>query len=188
MNNIVRMILVVIGALILLGSTVLYFGTNKANKLIDEANIAIDAGNDAAKTGGEKYSQLFTEANLRDFPTNRLLLAPTAKDLAAEMDLAATNFDLAAKKFEDAAKQNVAAIHAGYWTAKQQSFVKFAQSKRTFKAVAELVTDEKIISIDDLNAKLTPLIEQALLFDGEAKALAAKADEIRDKNKDKFDS
>jgi hypothetical protein len=186
MNNVVRLLLLAIGGLILLGSTVLYFGTNKANTLIDEANIAIAAGNDAAKHGGEIYGQLFTEANLRNFPSNRHQLAPTAKDLAAHLDRAALNFDLAAKKFEDAAKQNVAATHAEYWKTKQQAFIKFAQSKRAFQSVAQLITDQKIATIDNFNAKMSPLIDEAVKADDEAKSLSAKADEIRDRNKDGF--
>jgi hypothetical protein len=186
MNNIVRIVLIVIGALILLGCGVLYLGTNNANKLIDEANIAIDAGNTAAQQGGAKYAELFTEKNLRDFPANRELLAATATELASDMDRAATNFDIAAKKFEQAAKQNVAATHAEYWKVKYQAFLKYAQSKRAFKSVAQLITDEKVATFDDFDAKMNPLIDEAIKADDEAKALAAKADELRDKNKDKF--
>lgn len=186
MNNIVRIMFLVIGALILLGSGVLYFGTNSANQLISEANTAIDAGNAAAKQGGAEYAELFTEENLSGFPGNRGQLAATAKELAANMDLAATNFEIAAQKFEQAAKKNVAAIHAEYWKAKQQAFLRFAKSKRHFKAVANLIIDEKVTTIEDFNAKMSPLIDEATKVDREANDLAAKADHLHETNKDKF--
>lgn len=186
MQKYVRVGLSIVALIIVACSLLVSFATRKANKIVDEANTAVTVGNQFAEQGGAKYAELFTEPNIEGFPGNREQLAPTATSLAELMEKATVQYDLAAANFEQASQEGVKQVIADYWKLKAQGFRKFAESKKTFRSVALLVTDETISSIDALNEKLSPLIDQAVKLDEEAKELAAQADKLQSENQDEF--
>lgn len=186
MQKFVKVGVSVVMLIIVACSVLVSFATRQANKFVDEANAAVTAGNQFAEQGGAKYAELFTDPNIEGFPGNREQLAPTAASLAELMARAAEQYDLAAAKFEEASQKGVKQVVADYWKLKAQGYRKFAESKKTFRSVGLLITDESVSSIELLDEKLPPLIEQAVKLDEESKALAAQADKLQSENEDEF--
>jgi hypothetical protein len=186
MKYIVKIGLAIVALVILASSLWVNFATNKANKLIDQANAAVEAGNQIAEQAGAKYGELFTESNLASFPDNREQLAPTAQNLAELLGNAAEQYESAATKFEEASHEGVKQAVAEYWSLKAQQFRKFAESKRAFRTVALLIPDEAVASLDAFNEQVDPLIDQALKLDAESKEFATQADKLESENKDSF--
>src|SRR6187431_2834617 len=104
-------------------------GTSQANKHVDEANVASEAGDTLTSQIGPKYSELFSEANLQGFPGNRDQYKANATETAELLDKAAAQYRLAADKLEEAGRQPVKKPLADYWGAKVQAYRKLAESK-----------------------------------------------------------
>ena len=177
MKKFVKIGIAVVALTITAGSIWLAFATRKANHLVDQANAAVDTGNEFAKQAGAKYAEVFTESNLAGFPGNRQqVAAPSAQDVADLLGKAADQFDLAATTFDAASHEGAAKVLSDYWSLGSQQFHKFAESKRTFRAVALLISDENVSSLEAFNEKSSPLIDAAMKLNAESNELGAQAE------------
>ncbi|MFO1041083.1 MAG: hypothetical protein U0941_04810 [Planctomycetaceae bacterium] len=186
MVNIVRYIVAGIFIIITLCSLLMSWGTTQANKQVDEANTASQSANALVGEFVPKYQELFKEANLQGFPGNREDLKPIALEGKEKLTKAAEQFRLAATKLEEAAGRPVSKPLSEYWGLKVKSYRKLAESKEKFVQVVELFLDESITTLDILDGKLGPLIEEATKLNTESDAFDAEAKKIQDANPKEF--
>jgi hypothetical protein len=92
---------VVIGAI----SLIVYWNNSRANKLVDEGNAAVEAGNAYVAQAATLYKELYSEANLTAFPGNRDTYSHKATEAAELYSKAAGEFRTTADKFEQAAEE-----------------------------------------------------------------------------------
>lgn len=186
MVNIVRYIVAGIVLIVTLCSLWSNWGTTQANKQVDEANAASQAANVLVSEFVPKYKELFTEANLQGFPGNREQLKPIVIEGRETLTKAAEQFRLAATKLEEAATRPVAKPLSEYWGLKVKAYRKLAESKEKFIKVVELFLDESNTTLDVLDGKLGPLIEEATKLNTESDAFDAEAKKIQEANPKEF--
>ena len=158
--------------------------TTAANKHVEEANAASQAGNDLVAQIGPKYKELFNEANLQGFPGNREQYKAKAQETVELFNKSAEQYRLAASKLEEASRQAVKQPLIDYWSLKVQSFRKLADSKQAFGKLVQLLLDESITDMNALNEKVGPLVDEAVRLDGESDKLGVEAQKIQDAHKD----
>lgn len=186
MVNIVRYIVAGIVVIVTLCSMWSNWGTTQANKQVEEANVASQAANALLGDVVSKYKELFTEANMQGFPGNREQLKPIAQQGKEGLTKAAEQFRLAATKLEEAASRPVSKLLSEYWALKVKAYRKLAESKDVYAKVVELVLDESITTVEILDEKMGPLIEQASKLNTESDAFDAEAKKIQDANPKEF--
>lgn len=149
----------------------LFGNSPSAETLAKEVSEAAAAGNEFSGQGGEKYNELFTDANLKGFPANRTKLTPLAKQVADFFLKAAEQYKLAAEKAAAAAEATDDETEAATFRQQAEGLTKFAESKETFGKVALLFTDRTVREAGALNTKAKELADMAVALDTEARAL-----------------
>jgi uncharacterized coiled-coil DUF342 family protein len=158
--------------------------TDKANKLVDEGNKLVEEGNTLGQQAAAKNKEIFD--NIEDFPDNRDDLRKPANELLDIIDKGTGKFHDAAKKFEDASKLKLDDKFKEYLSLKSQEFNKHADHIESIKGIPQAVLDESVKDLRALNTKLTSVNSQIEKVGKEWKDLEAKANKVREDNKDKF--
>ena len=158
--------------------------TEKANKLVDEGNALVEEGNKLGQDAAAKNKELFD--NIEDFPSNREDLKKPAKELSDIIDKGTEKFRDAAKKFDEASKLKLDDKFKEYLSLKSQEFNKHADHIEALKGIPNAVMDESVKDLRALNTKITAVNQQVEKVGKEWKDLEAKADKVREENKDKF--
>jgi methyl-accepting chemotaxis protein len=160
--------------------------TEKANKLVGEGNTAIGTANQAGQEAGTKYTALFSQANLADFPDNRDQLKKDAQEVSDVLDKSTAGFREAASKFEEASKLKVSDKFKEYLSVKAQAYRKHADKNEAAKESLKAVSDESVKDSNDLAQRINESGERVTKLLKEAKDLEEKGDKIQQENKDKF--
>lgn len=185
-RNIVRVCVLVVVLISLAVSAWSFFGTRSANKLVDEGNVAVDAGNALVTQAGEKYTALFSVENLTDYPGNRERLKNPAQETADLFGQASQQYRLAAAKYDEATQQNVDKVVAEYWSLKVQEYRKFADAKDVYRGIPLLLLDETVADVEELGRRITAITAQAETLDAEVAQLTTQADKLREDHQDDF--
>ncbi|HEY6187029.1 MAG TPA: hypothetical protein VIW80_05060 [Pyrinomonadaceae bacterium] len=158
--------------------------TEKANKLVAEANTAIEAGNKAAIEAGRKNDQIFDELKAASFEEDKERLKPRVKEAIDGFTQAADKFREAAKKFEEASKLKINDKFAEYLALKSQEFNKNAEQMEAARSMPQAILDSD--DGDALSQKIKDNKERYTKLEKEAKELSDRAEKVRAENKDKF--
>ena len=158
--------------------------TDKANKLVDEGNKLVEEGNNLGQEAATKNKEIFD--NIQDFPDNRDDLRKPANELLDIIDKGSSKFHDAAKKFDEASKLKVDDKFKEYLSLKSQEFNKHADHIESIKGIPQAVLDENVKDLRSLNTKLTSVNEKIEKVGKEWKDLEAKANKVREYNKEKF--
>jgi uncharacterized coiled-coil DUF342 family protein len=158
--------------------------TEKANKLVDEGNKLVEEGNNLGQEAAAKNKEIFD--NIGDFPDNRDDLRKPADELLGIIDKGSAKFRDASKKFDDASKLKLDDKFKEYLSLKSQEFNKHAEHIDSIKGIPQAVLDENVKDLRALNAKLTSVNEKIEKVGKEWKDLEAKANKVREDNKEKF--
>lgn len=170
------------------GCNLLSGDTDKANKLVDEGNTAIQDANKLASEAEQKYTEVFTDENINGFPDNRDQLKSKAQDTIDVLGKCAARYRDAAGKFEDAGKLNVDEKFKEYLGLIAQANRKQAEKIDAAQESAKFFLDSSITDSSALAQKIQSSGERVQKLLKEAKDLEAKAQKIREDNKDKFKS
>lgn len=158
--------------------------TDKANKLVAEANTAIEAGNKLAVEAGRKNDRIFDEIKTDSFAEDRERLGSTIKEAIDGFTQSADKFREAARKFDEASKFKINDKFKEYLVLKSQEFNKNAEQMEAARAMPQAVQDS-----EDGEALARRIKENKERYDKlskEAKDLSDKAEKVRAENKDKF--
>jgi hypothetical protein len=166
----------------------LFGDTDKANKLVDEGNAATQDANKIASEAEPKYTAVFTEKNLEEFPGNRDQLKGQVQEVIGLLEKAAARYRDAGGKFDEARKLNVDEKFKEYLDMYGQANRKQAEKLDAAKESAQAFLDPSITDNDTLNKKLQSFGERAQKLLQEAKDFESKAKKIQEENKDKFKS
>ncbi|HEV2913098.1 MAG TPA: hypothetical protein VGX92_07270 [Pyrinomonadaceae bacterium] len=158
--------------------------TDKANKLVAEANTAIEAGNKAAIEAGRKNDRIFDEIKSSSFDEDKERLSATAKEAISGFTQSAERFREAARKFEEASKLKINDKFKEYLVLKSQEFNKNAEQVEAAKLMPQAVLDSE--DAETLSQKVRENKARYDKLEKEAKELADKAEKVRAENKDKF--
>lgn len=158
--------------------------TSKANKLVDDGNKLVEEGNNLGQEAAAKNKEIFD--NIDDFPKNRDDLRKPANELLDIIDKGSAKFREASKKFDEASKLKVDDKFKEYLSLKSQEFNKHADHIESIKGIPQAVLDENVTDLRALNTKLTSVNAQIEKVGKEWKDLEAKANKVREDNKDKF--
>ena len=158
-----------------------------ANKSIDEANAAIQAGNELALVAGPKIGDLLSEENLREFPGNRSKLLPIAQEVDALLMKCADQFQIASDKFKAASQSKVKQEIIDYWSLKEKQFLAFARSKQSYAKMALLIADETISEADQLNTRIIEIGEESRKHGVESEDFNTKSEKIMTDNPSSFE-
>ncbi|HEX8142839.1 MAG TPA: hypothetical protein VF553_09605 [Pyrinomonadaceae bacterium] len=159
--------------------------TDKANKLVAEANTAIEAGNKAAVEAGRKNDQVFDEIKTDSFAEDKERLNSTIKEAIDGFTQSAEKFREAAKKFEEASKLKINDKFREYLVLKSQEFNKNAEQVEAARAMPQAILDSSDGA--ELSRKVRENKERYTKLEKEAKELSDKAEKVRAENKDKFE-
>jgi hypothetical protein len=158
--------------------------TDKANKLVAEANTAIEAGNKAAVEAGRKNDRIFDEIKPDSFAEDKERLKSTVKEAIDGFTQSADKFREAAKKFEEASNLKVNDKFKEYLVLKSKEFNKNAEQMEAARAMPQAVLDSE--DGEALSRKIKENKERYDKLAKEAKDLADQAEKVRAENKDKF--
>jgi hypothetical protein len=166
----------------------LFGDTDKANKLVDEGNAATQDANKIASDAEPKYTAVFTEKNLEEFPGNRDQLKGQVQEVIGLLEKAAARYRDAGGKFDEARKLNVDEKFKEYLDMYGQANRKQAEKLDAAKESAQAFLDPSITDNTTLNKKLQSFGERAQKLLQEARDFESKAKKIQEENKDKFKS
>jgi hypothetical protein len=158
--------------------------TDKANKLVAEANTAIEAGNKLTVETGRKNDKIFDELKPDNFAEDKERLRSAIKEAIDGYTQSADKFREAAKKFEEASKLKINDKFKEYLVLKSQEFNKNAELMEAARAMPQAVQDSE--DGDALRSKIKENKERYDKLEKEAKELSDKAEKVRSENKDKF--
>jgi hypothetical protein len=153
--------------------------TEKANKLVDEGNTAVNDGKKSVTEAEEKKSKMLQT------PVSELAEARTlAKEAVAAYDKAAEKCKEAAKKYEEASKLKISDKFKEYLGIKVKEYNKRAELVETAKGTPQALIDSEsrtsfISRANENNAKVD-------LLSKEADDLAAQATKLEKDNPDMF--
>jgi hypothetical protein len=156
--------------------------TEKANKLVDEGNAAVQEFNKlvvgAEETRGKMNSAVSSISNEADLAQARVL----AKEAIAAYDKAEDKSKEASKKFEEASKLKIKDKFKEYLTLKMKEFNKRAELLETAKGTPQALIDSDSHSTFTDKAKATN--EKIDKLSKEADDLAAQAAKLQKDNPD----
>jgi hypothetical protein len=158
--------------------------TEKANKLVGEANTAIEAGNKAATEASRKNDQIFDELKGDTFAEDKERLQARIKEAIDGFTQGADKFREAAKKFEEASKLKINDKFSEYLSLKSQEFNKNAEQMEAARAMPQAILDSA--DAQALSQKIKDNKERYTKLEKEAKDLSDRAEKVRAENKDKF--
>jgi uncharacterized protein YoxC len=158
--------------------------TEKANQLVDEGNKLVEEGNKLGEDAQAKFKEI--SDNIADFPENREDLRQPSEELTEIIDKGSTKFRDASKKFDEASKLKLDDKFKEYLTLKSQEFNKHAEHIEALKGIPQAILDPAIKDSTALNKKLTSVNTGVEKIGKEWKGLEAKANKVREDNKDKF--
>jgi hypothetical protein len=179
---------IAIAAILIVGSQAMrWFEENKANKFVDEGNVAVVTAQDAHKQAFDKYDALYGDENLKGLPGNRDKLAADAKVVGDLFHKAAEASRAAAGKFEQAAGEDLVDEHVReYWKLLVQAFNKQAEKQDLLAKDALLLTDPAVENDQKLADKRAELDKAVLTAHNAWEELDAKATKLKDVNAEQF--
>jgi FtsZ-binding cell division protein ZapB len=158
--------------------------TEKANRLIAEANTAIDAGNVSAVAASKKNDWIFQEIRDTTFADDKVRLKAAITETIDGFNQGAAKFREAARKFEEASRLRINDKFKEYLALKSQEFNRNAEKMEAAAAIPQAVLDSD--TIETLKQKFDENKTRYEQLEKEAKDLADRADKVRAENKDQF--
>lgn len=158
--------------------------TEKANKLVAEANTAIEAGNKSAVDASRTNDRIFDEIKGDSFEEDKERLKARVKEAIDGFTQAAEKFREAAKKFEEASKLKINDKFAEYLALKSQEFNKNAEQMEAARSMPQAILESD--DAQALSQKIKDNKERYTKLEKEAKEISDKAEKVRAENKDKF--
>jgi uncharacterized coiled-coil DUF342 family protein len=159
---------------------------NKANKLVEGGNAAAKEGEKFAEEALAKIDEL--KGNLNDFPSNREQLTATAQEIFNSLDQSTAKLREASAKFGEASTAKIEQPLKDYLSLKSQEFSKHAEHMEALKEIPNDILDTSITDRDALDAKFAQLKERLEQLHKDWTDLGARAEKIKEENKDKFKS
>jgi hypothetical protein len=158
--------------------------TEKANRLISEANAAIDAGNVTATAAGKKNDWIFQEIRDATFADDKVRLKAAATETVSGFTQSAAKFREAARKFEEASRLRVKDKFKEYLVLKSQEFNKNGEKMEVASAIPQAVLDSE--SIEQLRERFNDNKTRYQQLEKDAGELGDRAEKVRAENKDQF--
>lgn len=158
--------------------------TEKANRLIAEANTAIDAGNVSALAASKKNDWIFQEIRDTTFTDDKQRLKAAATETIDGFHQGAAKFREAARKFEEASRLRINDKFKEYLALKSQEFNRSAEKMDAASAIPQAVLDSD--TIETLKQKFDENKTRYEQLEKEAKELSDRAERVRAENKDQF--
>jgi hypothetical protein len=156
--------------------------TEKANKLVDEGNAAVQDAKKYVADAEEKKQKMLRTKKVAQLEEARA----TAKEAIAAYDKAEEKWKAASKKYEEASKLKIKDKFKEYLALKVKEYNKRAELVETAKGVPQALIDSKSRSIFISTAKAPN--EKVDKLTKEADDLAAQADKLQKDNPDIFKS
>ena len=158
----------------------------KANKLVEDSNAAVKAGEKYAEEADAKLKEL--DNGRAGFPSNRSQLEAPAKEALDLLDKAAVKLREAAANYETAGQAKIDDKLREYLALKSKEFSKHVEHLEAAKDIPKAIMDPSIDGVAALNSRRAEINGRIEKLKNEWEDLAARAKKIREENKDKFES
>lgn len=156
----------------------------KANQLVNEGNKLVEEGNQLGQDAQAKFKEI--SQMMRGFPDNREDLRQPSDELTDIIEKGSEKFREASKKFDEASKLKVDEKFKEYLSLKSQEFNKHAEHIEALKGYPQAILDPAIKDATALKTKLEAVDARVDDVGKEWKNLEARANKVREDNKDKF--
>ena len=161
-----------------------FYDTDKANKLVDAANVSIKDANDKADKGTNKLQEMETAAMQAEDQETWTKWQTEAKGIIGDLEKARDSYTDAGNKFLEASKLKLQDKFKEYLDAKGQEMKKRGE-------MADALIGEPRALIDstnpqDFQTKATDAIKKVQDLKKQADDLEAKADKIYKENESMF--
>ncbi len=164
-----------------LASACTFYETGKANKLVDEANVAITEANSSVKNGQTQLIEIEQAIPKIESDDDLATQRTKAKAVIALFEKARDKFKEAGGKFEDASKLKLQDKFKEYLDSKGK------EMKKRSDLVAALMEEPQALinsnSLEVYQKSVETIVSKVTGLKKEADELAAKADKIHDENK-----
>src|SRR5256885_5924364 len=160
--------------------------TEKANKLVNEGNAAVEDAKKQANEGDEKKTKMMEAVSAIHTKDDLAHARDIAREVIAAYDKAKDKCNEAAKKFEEASNLKVKDKFKEYLTLKMKEFQRRAEAAEAAKATPQSLIDSENRAA--FESKLNANNEKADKLVEETKNHAEQAENIQHDNKDMFKS
>ena len=157
----------------------------KANKLVEDSNAAVKAGEKHAEEADAKLKEL--DNGRAGFPANRGQLQTTCQEAIELLDKAAVKLREAAANYQTAAQAKIDDKLREYLSLKSQEFSKHVEHLEAAKDIPKAILDPSINDVAALNSRRAEINGRIEKLKKEWEDLAARAKKIREENKEKFE-
>lgn len=162
-------------------------GTYRANELVGEANLEIEAINTSSAEAQARFAMLSNDFNKQQFPRNRTRWEPVAREAAALYEKSAVHARAASGKFDEAARRPTKEVVVAYNRALSAQFAKKAERFELLKEYVLLWVDPTLQSTEDLTTKQTEITHRLAPIQAAEQTSVAEADRIAQANPHQFD-
>jgi hypothetical protein len=149
--------------------------TDKANKLVNEGNAAINEGKKHASAADDKKNKMM-QTNVAQLGEARTL----ANEAIREYDQAVSNAKEAAGKFDEASKLQINDKYKDYLSLKAKEFNKRAELIETLKSIPQALIDSQ--NRQSFISRANEATQKAESISKEADDLESQADKIQSDN------
>ncbi|MFL6215690.1 MAG: hypothetical protein ACJ74J_17540 [Blastocatellia bacterium] len=156
------------------------YETDKANKLVDAANVSIKDANDRADKGATKLQEMETAAMAAEDEETWTKWQTEAKGIIADLEKARDGYTDAGKKFLEASKLKLQDKFKEYLDAKGQEMTKRGEMADALIGEPRALMDTS--NPHDFQTKATDAVKKVQNLKKEADDLEAKADKIYKEN------
>jgi membrane-associated HD superfamily phosphohydrolase len=160
--------------------------TEKANKLVDEGNAAVQEAHKEATAGDEKKDKMMGEVSAISNQSQLEHARNTAREVIAAYDKAKEKCNEVARKYEEASKLKINDQFKEYLTMKVKEFQKRAEAAEAAKGSSQALIDTESRSEFQNKAKASG--DQITKLLAEAQDIAGQADKFQREHKESFKS
>jgi hypothetical protein len=158
-----------------------FYETDKANKLVDAANVSIKDANDKSQSGNSKLDQLDDAVPKIEDEDGLTKWRAEAKAIIADLEKARDGYTDAGNKFLEASKLKLQDKFKDYLDAKGQEMKKRGEMSSTLIGVPQALVDSN--NREEYQQKSREALTKFQNLKKEADDLEAKANKIMEENK-----
>jgi uncharacterized protein YxeA len=158
---------------------------SRANRLIESSNDAVKESEKYTQDAKTKLDEL--DRRREEFPSERETLGKISQEAIELLNKAAEKLREAAGNYETASQAKIDEKLKEYLSLKSQEFNKHVEHLEAVREIPKSILDESVTDFSELNERRYEIDNRIDKLKKEWEDLAARANKIREENKEKFE-
>jgi uncharacterized protein YxeA len=158
---------------------------SRANRLIESSNDAVKESEKYTEAAKAKLDEL--DRRREEFPSERETLGKVSQEAIELLNKAAQKLREAAGNYEAAGQAKIDEKLKEYLSLKAQEFNKHVEHLEAVREIPKSILDESVTDFSELNERRNEIDSRIDKLKKEWEDLAARANKIREENKEKFE-